>query len=170
MGIASSRQASVADVANIGSSTGGHMPQEDFIGVDLTMTCAPTFKNRRHRATPSVPYAMVLFACLLANSHALAQAAAPEANWNSFKKLTTPAHCATFAENAFRREHLHIWGHAGTVVLAGNDAVLVNVACVASESQTLVVVSAFSSDRSTAEQTRNAIESHIKNATCIDAC
>lgn len=92
----------------------------------------------------------------------------PSSHWSNFDKQASACACHLFAVGALRDQGLQIWEDSYSVLIAGNDQVIAQVACKPGERQ--VFVSAFSSDSPTAERVRNAVRADIVNARLFDTC
>lgn len=95
-----------------------------------------------------------------------AAAQAPTVNWGSFTKEADVATCASFAEAVLRKEHLRVLNRSGSVLLAGNNSVVAEIACYPSGNSSRVVVAAFSTDPQIAERTRSDLRATIERIVC----
>lgn len=113
-------------------------------------------------------FAGITVAAVIAIGPLAAAAQAPAANWSSFTKVASVAACTAFAEAVLRKEHLRVLNRSGSVLLAGNNTVMVEIACYPSGASSGVLVSAFSTDRKTAERTRSTLDTTMERVLCSD--
>jgi hypothetical protein len=90
----------------------------------------------------------------------------PASSWWLLNKPATPSACHSFARDALAKEGLAIIEDSPAILVAHNDHVTAEVACLAGGTQ--MFVSAFSSDPATAEHIRNNLRDHIMNTHIID--
>ena len=109
-----------------------------------------------------------LILALFASSNAIAQSR-PQVHWSTFHKQANQCACHLFALEALRKEGLNqIFEDTGSIILAGNNHVVAEVVCLPGNQQ--IRLSAFSTDSTTAELTRNRVRETIVNSALFDTC
>lgn len=105
---------------------------------------------------------------LLTSSNAFAQTR-PTVHWSTFDKQASQCACHLFALDAMRSEGLNqVFEDTGTIILAGNNQVIVETVCLPGNRQ--IRLSAYSSDSATAERVRNNVRAKIVKSVLFDTC
>ena len=109
-----------------------------------------------------------IFLTSLACSSAIAQSR-PTIHWSTFNKQASQCACHLFALDALRKEGLNeIFEDTGSIILAGNSGVVAEVVCLPGDRQ--IRLSAFSTDSTKAELTRNRVRETIVKSVLFDTC
>ncbi|MFF2041363.1 hypothetical protein ACFVVX_13105 [Kitasatospora sp. NPDC058170] len=92
-------------------------------------------------------------------------------HWGTFTKNDTLGYCLGLAQSALRERGFQVWDLAGDgdyQVIGGNNDVIANIVCVPQGGNTWMTVSAYSTDSTLAERTRNEVRTYIVNSIRID--
>ncbi|AUY48063.1 MULTISPECIES: hypothetical protein [Streptomycetaceae] len=93
------------------------------------------------------------------------------AHWGTFTKNDTLGDCLGLAQAAVESQGFQVWDLAGDgdyQVIGGNNDVITTIVCVPQAGNTWLTVSAYSTDSTLAERTRNDVRSYIVNSIRID--
>ncbi|MFD5922012.1 hypothetical protein ACFVYP_35850 [Kitasatospora sp. NPDC058201] len=93
------------------------------------------------------------------------------AHWGTFTKNDNLGSCLGLAQTALERQGFQVWDLAGNgdyQVIGGNGNVIATVVCVPQGRNVWLTVSAYSTDSTLAERTRNDVRSYIVNSVRID--